>query len=106
MLRQLASSKFATRPQPCKRKKPKAGSITHQLVLTRIGPLKGAKSAKPNPSHPRLTSVNFNMTRKSWRSGRPMKTIGATDRRIKRHAGQHRGNAKTPIKPLKTAKGV
>jgi len=77
MLAFVGGHKRTARPATLQEEKAQGRIDAHQLVLARVGPFEGAKPGSRNPPHPRLTSVNFTMTEKSWRSGRPMKTIGA-----------------------------
>jgi len=105
MLRHLMCGKHITRPQPCKRTKPKAGSIASARAGA-IEPLEGSKARKPKSttSSTDIRQLHHDMT-KSWRSGRPMKTIGDLDRRIKRHAGQRRENAHSARRVAQNCEG-
>ena len=61
-MRQLVRSKRITVTATLQEDQAQGRIDVRQLVLMRVGPLKGAKPGSRNPPHPRLTSVNFTMT--------------------------------------------
>ena len=105
-MRQLVRSKRITVTATLQEDQAQGRIDVRQLVLMRVGPLKGAKPGSRNPPHPqaRIRQLHHDIKELAERS--PDENDRGKDRRIKRHAGQHRGNAKTPGEWLKTAKGI